>query len=142
MSYEEKKSKDTSREAPGDVEIPVPALRRSSLSGDSPGDPEAETEYIGRYLDFLAKTWDIQNDSYHISSHQPVIGPVLVHGRYLVHDEVRRYVDPVIFQQTQFNANTLRILSWMFQRIRDLEMQLEDQKKSLMNNNQDLFEKK
>lgn len=129
ISGEEVKSGETSREKPDGQEMQVPAPQPSSQSGDIPEERDTETEYIGRYMDFLARTWDIQNDSYHISSHQPVIGPVLVYGRQLVNSEVRRFVDPVIFQQTQFNANTLRILTWMHQRIRDLEMQLEEQKK-------------
>jgi SAM-dependent methyltransferase len=141
-SSEEKKSGETTRETPGEQEMPVPALQRSALSGEIPEDRDTETEYIVRYLDFLGKTWDIQNDSYHITSHQPVIGPVLVQGRHLVNDEARRYIDPVIFQQTLFNANTLRILSWMFQRIRDLEIQIEDQKKSRENTTPDPHDKK
>jgi O-antigen chain-terminating methyltransferase len=144
LSGEEVKTGETPREKPADLGIPVPALQRSSPSGDILEDRDTENEYIGRYLDFLARTWDIQNDSYHISSHQPVIGPVLVRGRHLVNDEVRRYIDPVISQQTQFNANTLRILTWMHQRIRDLEMQLEEQKKvsPKEKNNPDLPDKK
>jgi SAM-dependent methyltransferase len=117
-----------SREKPGEEEMPVPVLQRSTLSTDSRENRDTESEYISRYLDFLAQSWDIQNDLYQISSHRPVIGPALVHGRHLVNDEIRRYLDPMIFQQTQFNANTLRILFWMHQRIRDLERQLDELK--------------
>jgi len=91
---------------------------------------ETEDEFIPRYLEFLNRTWDIQNDTYLIASHQPVIGNVLVHGRQMVNSEVRRYIDPVIFQQTEFNANTVRILNWMVQRIGDLELQLAEQRKA------------
>jgi hypothetical protein len=47
-----------------------------------------------------------------------------------VNSEVRRYIDPVILQQIEFNANTVRILNWMVQRIGDLELQLAEQKKA------------
>ena len=47
--------------------------------------------------------WDIQNNNYRISSHRPIVGRPLVKGRELVHGEVRRYVDPVIWKQNEFN---------------------------------------
>lgn len=84
----------------------------------------AEDEFIQHYLEFLNRTWDIQNDTYLITSHQPVLGNVLVRGRQLVSGEVKRYVDPVIFQQTEFNANAARILNWLVKKIEDLELQV------------------
>lgn len=93
-------------------------------------DRDTEAEYISRYLDHLSRNWNIQNDLYRISSHQPVLGPVIVRGRQFVNEEVRRYTDWVFFQQTEFNANTARILAWMFRRIRHLEQQLEEQQKA------------
>jgi O-antigen chain-terminating methyltransferase len=95
-----------------------------------PAGRETEDEFISQYLEYLNRTWDIQNDPYLITSHQPVIGSVLVRGRQLVNSEVRRYIDPVILQQIEFNANTVRILNWMVQRIGDLELQLAEQKKA------------
>jgi len=55
--------------------------------------------------------WDIKNSSYRISSHQPILGAVLRKGRELVHGEVRRYIDPIIGKQIEFNRSTARILS-------------------------------
>jgi SAM-dependent methyltransferase len=86
-----------------------------------------EDEFLQRYLEFLNRTWDIQNDTYLITSHQPVLGNVLVQGRQLINGEVKRYIDPVIFQQTEFNANTVRILNWLVKRIEDLELQVTEE---------------
>ena len=92
---------------------------------------ETEGEYFPRYLEYLNRAWDIQNDAYVIRSHQSVFGSVLVRGRQMVNGEIRRYVDPVILQQIEFNANMVRVLNWMVQRIGDLELQLAEQKKAV-----------
>ncbi len=39
------------------------------------------------------------------------MGKFLVKGRDLVHGEVRRYVDPVVWKQTEFNGSTARLLN-------------------------------
>lgn len=60
---------------------------------------------------YINSNWDIHNNSYFISSHHPYIGKVFVKGRQIVNGEVRRYIDPIISQQTEFNACTVRILT-------------------------------
>ena len=118
-------------------------IKQAPPDNDIPAGGETEDEFIPRYLAFLNRTWDIQNDAYLIASHQPVIGNVLARGRQVVNSEVRRYIDPVLLQQTEFNANTVRILNWMVQRIGDLELQLEEQKKAASQKKQtDLPDKK
>lgn len=62
-------------------------------------------------LEYLTSNYDVQNRSYVISSHRPVIGPFLVKGRNLVNGEVKRYVDPIFAQQSELNACTCRILT-------------------------------
>jgi O-antigen chain-terminating methyltransferase len=64
-----------------------------------------------RDLYSINSNWDIRNTSYSISSHRPSIGKFLVKGRQLVHSEVRRYVDPMIFRQTEFNSSIVRIIT-------------------------------
>ncbi len=54
---------------------------------------------------------EIQNNSYVISSHRPIAGIPLVKSRELVHGEVRRYVDPMVFKQTSFNQYAEKILN-------------------------------
>lgn len=76
-------------------------LNEASLSGSN----------IQRDLEYLNSNWDIQNNSYFISSHRPVVGKILVTGRDLVHGEVRRYVDPVFWKQTEFNGSTARLFN-------------------------------
>ena len=71
---------------------------------------------IQRDLSYINSNWDIHNNSYFISSHHPYIGKFLVKGRQMVHGEVRRYVDPMISRQTEFNASTVRIITRASQR--------------------------
>ncbi len=58
---------------------------------------------MNRHLREIDSKWDIQNNSYNISSHRLVTGKLLVKGRELVHGEVVRYVDPLIMKQKNFN---------------------------------------
>lgn len=72
--------------------------------------PRSESN-LQRDLEYVNSNWDIQNNTYFISSHRPVVGKFLVKGRDLVHGEVRRYVDPVVWKQTEFNESTARLLN-------------------------------
>jgi len=94
-------------------------IRRRKEAGVYPPDPDQDvvpqapagsSTEISRDLAYLSGNWDIQNRSYFISSHRPVVGKYLVKGRELVHGEVRRYVDPVIWKQAEFNRATGRVL--------------------------------
>lgn len=53
----------------------------------------------------------IQNTTYSINSHRPFVGEFFVRGRELVNGEIRRYVDPIIIKQENFNRNVVRILN-------------------------------
>lgn len=99
-------------------------VRRRKVVGDLPHDPDSSTasasdsgntdtsgESFQRDLSIIHTLWDLHKYNYSISSHRPCIGKILVKGRQLVHGEVRRYVDPMISRQTEFNASTVRILS-------------------------------
>lgn len=65
--------------------------------GEKELDPQLDLEY-------LLDNWDIKNDTYSISSHRPLMGKILISGRKVVHGEVRRYVEPVTFLQSEFNG--------------------------------------
>lgn len=98
-------------------------IRKRKGAEDFPGkntedlqnSPSPETSLsdgnIQRDLEYLNSNWDIQNNSYFISSHRPVVGKFLVRGRDLIHGEIRRYVDPVVWKQTEFNGSTARFLN-------------------------------
>jgi O-antigen chain-terminating methyltransferase len=86
---------------------------------------------IGRDISSINANWDIHNNSYFISSHRPSIGKILVKARRLVHGEVRRYVDPVISRQTEFNASTVLILNQTSQKIEDLDLKISQQEMEL-----------
>ena len=62
-------------------------------------------------LEYLNSNCSIQNNQYIIDSHRMIIGRPLVKGRELVHGEVRRYIDPIITKQSEFNSKVSRILS-------------------------------
>ena len=105
-------------------------IRRRKEAGVYPPDPDSlappqapagSSTEIARDLAYLSGNWDIQNRSYFISSHRPVAGKVLVKGRELVHGEVRRYVDPVIWKQAEFNRATGRVLEEVTRQVSGVE---------------------
>jgi len=83
--------------------------------------PPRWADEIKRDLDYVNWSWDIQNNSYLISSHRPVVGKLLVKGRNIVHGEVKRYVDPVINKQREFNESVLRILNSIVKKMPEQE---------------------
>jgi O-antigen chain-terminating methyltransferase len=95
-------------------------IRRRKEAGLLPDDPEqvSSSAFPASFtpsdcicdLSYLKSNYDIQNNCYNISSHRPYFGKYLIQGRSLVHGEVRRYIDPVIWKQTEFNRNTIRAL--------------------------------
>jgi len=108
-------------------------IRRRRAAGELPTDPDSvigspskncyageSDNIIQRDLSYINSNWDIHNNSYYISSHHPYIGKFLVKGRQLVHGEVRRYIDPMISRQTEFNASTVRIITRASQRCAEL----------------------
>jgi SAM-dependent methyltransferase len=88
------------------------------------GATAAEESEVPWILARLKSTSDIRNSSYLISSHRPVTGKFLVKGRELVHGEVRRYVDPVLWKQSEFNGSAVRAFNDMNARLADLEARL------------------
>lgn len=87
----------------------------------APQDPAENNSELARDLAYLSGNWNIQNNSYFISSHRPVAGKFLVKGRELVHGEVRRYVDPVIWKQAEFNRATGRVLEEVAREVSGIE---------------------
>ncbi len=79
-----------------------------------------------RDLAYINSNWDIHNNRYFIRSHRPYIGKFLVKGRQLVHGEVRRYVDPMISWQTEFNASAVRIINRTSQRCAELDQRQQE----------------
>jgi len=109
-------------------------IRRRQAAGELPPDPDSiiassskncaageSDDAIQRDLTYINNNWDIRNNSYFISSHHPHIGKFLVKGRQLVHGEVRRYIDPVIYRQNEFNASTVHLINHTSQKCAELE---------------------
>ncbi|MEM3555940.1 MAG: hypothetical protein QXF56_04450 [Candidatus Micrarchaeia archaeon] len=72
---------------------------------------------VEKELELMRAELDIENRSYHISSHRKLLGPILTSGRSLVHGEVRRYVDPVFSKQKKFNIRVLGVLTLLSKEI-------------------------
>jgi len=104
------------RQAAGEVSSDSDSVIASTSKNCHP-DPD---DAIQRDISDINANGDIHNNSYVISSHNPYIGKLLVKGRTLVHGEVRRYVDPIIYRQNGFNASTVRILNHTSQKIEEL----------------------
>ena len=106
-------------------------IRRRKEAGLLPDDPElvssSSCQIPGNHssnicdLSYLTDNYDIQNNSYCISSHRPYIGKYLIKGRNLVHGEICRYINPVIWKQTEFNRCTASALNAINNRLNDIE---------------------
>ena len=81
----------------------------------------AATEDIQIGTKYINSNWDIQNASYSIRSHRLLYGKALVKGRELIHGEVRRYVDPVIWKQREFNRSTVQIINALIEKIAQMD---------------------
>ncbi len=112
-------------------------IRRRQAAGELPRDsdilisplPPVEIgsgvdESVQRDLSYIRSSWDVHNKNYFISSHRPHVGKFLIKGRQIVHEEVRRYVDPMLTRQTEFNASVVRLLTHTSQRCADLERKI------------------
>jgi O-antigen chain-terminating methyltransferase len=77
-----------------------------------------------KHLHEINTMWDIENNSYNISSHRLVTGKFLIMGRELVHGEVKRYVDPMIWKQKEFNHGVVSSLDDIVQKIEILAQRL------------------
>jgi O-antigen chain-terminating methyltransferase len=99
-------------------------------------DPKPDDSFH-RDFTYISSNWDIHNYSYKISSHRHFIGTALVKGRQLVHGEIRRYVDPTISWQTEFNASTVRILTRTLQTCTELTQRQKEMDSALSSFRQD-----
>jgi 2-polyprenyl-3-methyl-5-hydroxy-6-metoxy-1,4-benzoquinol methylase len=89
--------------------------------------PSADIQKDLNYINF---NWDVHNRTYSISTHRQVIGKALVKGRNLINGEVRRYVDPMIWKQTDFNSSVVRILNESTKKIAVMYSDLMEVRKS------------
>jgi O-antigen chain-terminating methyltransferase len=77
-------------------------------------------------IEFLESHCDVSVSTYNISSHQSLIGPVLVKGRHLVNGEVKRYIDPLLARQSEWNRLTCHIIERDWQHLHDLCKKVDD----------------
>lgn len=87
---------------------------------------QLNTDYL-----YISKNWNIENNTYQISSHRTLVGPILIKSRQAVNNEVKRYIDPVILKQNQYNLHLSKYLNNMDDRLESLktEMNVEIEKK-------------
>jgi len=114
-----------------DKDVPeiMSQLRQNMSRPESSLKPHEEIDMVSEIQPELAhikSEWDIQNKSYQIHSHRPLLGKALVKGREIVHGEVQRYVDPTIIKQMEFNRNVSSILEQMVSRTKNIQKDLED----------------
>ena len=83
---------------------------------ETKGDALHETENRKEW-EYINSNWNIQNNNYFISSHRRILGKPLIKGRELVHGEVRRYIDPSLWKQGEFNSCIVRILNGISERL-------------------------
>jgi SAM-dependent methyltransferase len=109
-------------------------IRRKQLTGEFPpvsplppswpapssGVPDFDELVRSELADLVSKK-DIRNTGYAIKSHHAYIGPVLVRGRRIINNEVRRYVDPVIAKQREFNESTETVLADTLRKYKEME---------------------
>jgi SAM-dependent methyltransferase len=88
---------------------------------------DASLHQIQDDIGYIKSNWDIQNNSYAISSHRPIVGRVLVKGRELVQGEFRRYIDPVISSQAEFNRRVGKILDELNRNIEMIRPKMEEE---------------
>lgn len=69
-------------------------------------------------------TGDIRNNTYAITSHRKFFGKFLVKCRKIVNGEVRRYIDPVVWNQISFNEKMVTLCSDYENKISNLEQSL------------------
>lgn len=100
----------------------------SIIQNDPPIQEFYNEDSIKNDLEYINSNWDIQNNSYLISSHRPAVGKVLIKGRELVHGEVRRYIAPIVQKQTIFNESTVSILNNMAGNVSSLNNNVEQMK--------------
>lgn len=110
-----------------------PMCSENQAGAGAPIDIESDLKYIN-------SSWQIQNNSYFISSHRPLIGKILIKLRELVHGEVRRYVDPLVARQNEFNACTVRLLNESMRRTDRLEKTFELSREAIEKSAEDVEE--
>jgi 2-polyprenyl-3-methyl-5-hydroxy-6-metoxy-1,4-benzoquinol methylase len=78
-------------------------------------------------LAYINSSWDIQNKGFFISSHRLILGKFLVKVREFILGEIRRYVDPTIWKQKEFNSSIVKILNTTTKRLDRISSQIEDE---------------
>jgi SAM-dependent methyltransferase len=96
--------------------------QRSNISVDGPGCHERD---LSGEINRIRMGGHLRNDEYVIKSHRPVIGRVLSASRSLINGEVRRYVDPILINQTNLNTCTGNVLANFNARIEDITRKMD-----------------
>jgi 2-polyprenyl-3-methyl-5-hydroxy-6-metoxy-1,4-benzoquinol methylase len=86
------------------------------------------SERSSQKLENINSNYDIRNNSYSISSHRPILGKFLIKSRTLVHEEVRRYVDPVFQKQSELNYNLAGLFNDAKERVNSCSKEMEQLK--------------
>ena len=98
----------------------------------TPETGKLDIDNLQQALDYLNRNWDTHAE-YSISSHRRFIGRFLIRGRQLVHGEVRRYVDPIVGKQTEFNAHLVRVINGLIRQVKtEISGEIDDRVKDVV----------
>lgn len=86
--------------------------------------PQDEID-LSQHTNYINSNWNM-NVEYKISSHRPIIGRLLVWGRKLINNEVRRYVDILIGKQSKFNNDIVSNLKDSNAKINEVDSKIND----------------
>jgi hypothetical protein len=81
---------------------------------------------VSKDFEYITMNYGVQNKSYIISSHRRLLGYFLVKGRKLVNGEVKRYFDPTIVKQNEFNACIVRIFRFLLGKSKEDSLKLRE----------------
>lgn len=114
MTISDPSEQTTATETPVDVAAIMRQVRRQISERRVQQD---ESELV-QALDQLNKQWDKIYEPLHLAPARSALGRVWDVVRARLHNEVRSYLDPMIYRQTELNANIVRALNHFSQRNR------------------------
>lgn len=107
-------SEQTTTEEPVDIAAIMRQVRRQISERHALRD----TGELAQALDQLNERWDKVYEPLHLAPARAAIGRVWDVLRVRLHNEVRGYLDPMVYRQTELNANIVRALNQLSQRNR------------------------
>lgn len=100
---------------------------------------DTRDDSIKAEIDKLERHKDITNYSYHITSHRRLIGAALARARRVVNGEVKRYMDPTVNLQREFNSQVIGALRSLVKYVDSSDERLESELKAYVDSSLNLY---